>query len=44
MAAIIASSNGSLLLYKKQDKERRYIYTAPDFSASWELKPAVAPH
>lgn len=44
MAAIIASSNGSLLLYQKQDEERRYIYTAPEFSASWESRPAAASH
>lgn len=43
LATIIASSEGALLLFQKQEKELRYIYSAPEFTASMESKPVFAP-
>lgn len=43
MATIIASSGAQILLFQKQGKEQRYIYTAPEFTASMETKPIFSP-
>jgi hypothetical protein len=43
LATIIASSEGALLLFQKQEKELRYIYSAPNFTTSMETKPVFAP-
>lgn len=42
-AAVIASSEGALLLYQKQGTDLRYIYSAPEFTASIETKPVFRP-
>lgn len=39
LASVIASSEGTLLLYQKQGVELRYIYFSPEFTASVETKP-----
>jgi len=38
IATVIASSEGSLLLFQKQGDEFRYIYSAPEFTTSLESK------
>lgn len=43
MATVIASSDGSLLLFQKQGVEFRYIYSAPEFTASIETKSVFPP-
>lgn len=43
MATVIASSEGALLLFQKQGDELRYIYSAPEFTASMETKPVFPP-
>lgn len=43
MAAVIASSDGSLLLFQKQAADFRYIYFAPEFTTSMETKSVFAP-
>jgi glucan phosphoethanolaminetransferase (alkaline phosphatase superfamily) len=42
-ANIIASAEGALLLFQKQDDEFRYIYSTPEFTASMETKPVFPP-
>lgn len=42
-AAIIASSEGALLLFQKQGTEMRYVYSAAEFTASIETKPVFPP-
>lgn len=43
MAAVIASSEGALLLFQKQNADLRYIYSAPEFTTSIETKPVFPP-
>lgn len=43
VATVIASSEGALLLFQKQGIEFRYIYSAPEFTASMETKPVFPP-
>jgi hypothetical protein len=43
MATVIASSEGAILLFQKQDAELRYIYSAPEFTASIETKSVFPP-
>lgn len=43
IATVIASSEGALLLFQKQGKELRYIYSSPEFTASIESKPVFPP-
>ena len=42
-ATVIASSEGSLLLFQKHGEEFRYIYSASEFTASMETKPVFPP-
>ncbi|UMR31598.1 hypothetical protein MJ904_05105 [Massilia sp. MB5] len=42
-AAVIASSEGALLLLQKQGQELRYIYSTAEFTASMETKPVFTP-
>lgn len=42
-AAVIASSEGALLLFQEQKDAFRYIYSAPDFTASMESKSVFPP-
>ncbi|CAB5721007.1 Uncharacterised protein [Delftia tsuruhatensis] len=39
LATVIASSEGSLLLFQKQNKEFRYIYSTSEFTISIETSP-----
>jgi len=43
MAAVIASSDGALLLFQKQGSELRYIYSTPEFTTSMETKSVFPP-
>lgn len=43
MASIIASSEGALLLFQKQGSGIRYIYSAPEFTASIGTTPLFPP-
>lgn len=43
MATIIASSDNNLLLFQKQGKDFRYIYSAAEFTASIETAPVFSP-
>lgn len=43
MATVIASSEGTLLLFQKQMGELRYIYSAPEFTASMETNSVFSP-
>jgi hypothetical protein len=42
-AAVIASSDGALLLFQRQGAEMRYIFSAPEFTASMETKSVFSP-
>ncbi len=42
-ANVIASTEGTLLLFQKQGDEFRYIYSTPEFTASMETKPVFSP-
>jgi hypothetical protein len=42
-AAVIASSEGALLLFQKLGDARRYIYFTPEFTTSIETKPVFSP-
>lgn len=43
MATVIASSGSDLLLYQKQDREFRYIYSASEFTVSVETASVFSP-
>ncbi|WP_062066415.1 hypothetical protein [Cellvibrio sp. OA-2007] len=42
-ATVIASAEGSLLLFQKEGSELRYIYFSTDFTATIETKPVFSP-
>jgi hypothetical protein len=37
-ASVIASSEGALLLFQKQEQGHRYIYSAPEFTATIDIE------
>lgn len=43
MAAVIASSDGALLMFQKKGSAHRYIYSAPEFTTSVESKNVFQP-